>query len=202
VARWLAVNTRPFRSAEWARHSGPDRPHPRSQPSASRTTGPRTRSRALHPRSRSRGHHSPRLVCSMASTAPARAVASARRMANASATVFHRSRPRARNNSADKNTAHYARSWPRGVAGFFIEDRIDISLHQSRKQPRRGKLHAHTYRTNISKASPSTRRNGRSNLEVVSPRLLEPHEAPAGDCALAKVSVRKDARLLTSEGGE
>jgi hypothetical protein len=57
----------PHRSVALARHPGPDRPHPRSRPSASRTSGPRRRSRALHPRSRSRGHHSPRLVCSMGS---------------------------------------------------------------------------------------------------------------------------------------
>jgi hypothetical protein len=57
----------PLQSVESVPHCGPDTPHPRSRPSASRTSGPRRRSRALHRRSRSRGHHSPRLVCSMGS---------------------------------------------------------------------------------------------------------------------------------------
>ena len=47
----------PYRSLMSARHSGPDRPHPQFQLSASRTSGPRRRSRAPRPRSRSRGHH-------------------------------------------------------------------------------------------------------------------------------------------------
>jgi hypothetical protein len=42
----------PHQSGALARHRGPDTPHPRSRPSASRTSGPRRRSRALHPRSR------------------------------------------------------------------------------------------------------------------------------------------------------
>jgi ubiquinone/menaquinone biosynthesis C-methylase UbiE len=54
----------PHRHVASARHSGPDRPHPQFQLSASRTSGPRRRSRAPRPRSRSRGHHSPRLACS------------------------------------------------------------------------------------------------------------------------------------------
>ena len=53
----------PYRPLMSSRHSGPDRPHPQFQHSASRTSGPRRRSRALRPRSRSRGHHSPRLAC-------------------------------------------------------------------------------------------------------------------------------------------
>jgi len=60
-----ASRAEPHRSVASARHPGPDTPHPRSRPSASRTSGPRRRSRVLHPRSRSREHHSPRLVCSM-----------------------------------------------------------------------------------------------------------------------------------------
>jgi hypothetical protein len=55
------------RSAASARRAGPETPHPRSRPSALRTTGPRRRSLSLSRGNRGPGHRSRPLACSMGS---------------------------------------------------------------------------------------------------------------------------------------
>src|ERR1700730_1289827 len=107
-------------------------------------------------------------------------------MANASATVFHRSRLRARNNSLDKNTAHLCSPVAAGRGRLFYREPHRYQPPPKPKTTSARQASCAYISDSHMKSLASTRRNGRSNLEVVSPRLLEPHEAPAGDCVLAK----------------